>query len=110
MSALKDKNDISRKYWIEQIEIVQYSRAVIDNLIEQSFDLVIIDHNMDKGCLSDLTRKIREIDASVKILIATNVKTTEINQLISKNMIDNVLYVPIQVMPMWQLIDELLNR
>lgn len=110
VSALKDQNQISQNYWIERIEVVQFCRAVIDCLIQENFDLLIIDSELDRGTISDAIRKVREIDKNIKIIVSTNVKTPEINQLAASGKINSILFVPIQVVPMWQIIHELLSK
>lgn len=110
VSALKDRNEISSRYWIECIEIVQYGRAVLDAIIKESYDVIIIDSELEHWGPVETVKKVREVDPRSKIVISTTAITSEIAKLRDDGDVNMILYVPFQTVPMWKQLDELLNK
>lgn len=110
VNALKDRNSISSRYWIECIEIVQFGRAVLDAIIKESYDVIIIDNELEHWGPVETVQKIREVDPRSKVIISTTVITPEILKLKDEGKINMILTVPFQTVPMWQQLDELLNK
>lgn len=110
MNALKESNAVSSRYWIECIEIVQFGRAVLDAIIKESYDVIIIDNELENWGPIETVKKVREVDQRSKIIISTTVVTPEILKMKEAGEIDMILMVPFQSLPMWQKLDELLNK
>lgn len=55
-------------------------------------------------------KRVREVDQSSKIVISTTVVTPEMLRMKEAGEIDMILTVPFQSLPMWQKLDELLNK
>lgn len=110
VNALKESNEVSSRYWIECIEIVQFGRAVLDAIIKESYDVIIIDNELENWGPVETVKKVREVDQRSKIVISTTVVTPEILKMKEAGEIDMILMVPFQSLPMWQKLDELLNK
>lgn len=110
VNALKESNEVSSRYWIECVEIVQFGRAVLDAIIKESYDVIIIDNELENWGPMETIKRVREVDQSSKIVISTTVVTPEMLRMKEAGEIDMILTVPFQSLPMWQKLDELLNK
>ena len=75
---------------------MQYTRAVIDNVIEQSYDILIMSYEVDRCCLREVVEKVKEVDSNVQILLLSNTHNEEIEVMMNDELVDSFMLTPFQ--------------
>ena len=110
-TSLSNAANQGYNYEIGLVDITQFGREALKLLKTRSFELLIIDFNLEgsMGCVETI-KEIRKQKIRTKIMVTTNVMSGAVKSLWMNGLIDGTLLIPYQDEHLYKAVAEIMSK